>query len=101
MIPGPPALVTIPTRRPAGSGWVESSEATSSSSERVSARITPHCSKRASTVRSDAARRAPVCELAARAPTAERPLLTTTTGFCLPTRLATRANRRGLLNDSM
>ena len=41
MIAGPPALVRMPTRRPAGSGWVESSEATSSSSERVSARITP------------------------------------------------------------
>ncbi len=101
MIAGPPALVTIPTRCPPGSGWVESSEATSSSSDSVSARITPHCSKRASTVRSDAASSAPVCELAARAPTAERPLLTTTTGLLFPTRLATRANRPGLLNDSM
>ena len=81
MIAGPPALVTIPTRSPDGSGWPKSSEATSSSSDSVSVRITPHCSKRASTVESDAASSAPVWELAARAPAADRPLLTATTGL--------------------
>ena len=99
--PGPPALVTIPTRLPSGSGWVASREATSSSSDRVSVRITPTWSKRASTVRSEAAIRAPVCELVARRPAAERPLFTATMGISRPTRRAIREKRRGSLNDSM
>ncbi len=101
MIPGPPALVRIPTRGPRGRGWEESSDETSSSSAIVSARITPDCSKSASVARSDAASSAPVWEPAARAPAPERPLLTTTTGFSRPTRLATREKRRGSLKDSM
>ena len=60
MMPGPPALVTIPTLRPAGSGWFASSDATSSSSARLSVRITPAWSKRASTVTSEAETSAPV-----------------------------------------
>ena len=67
MIPGPPALVSTPTRRPVGSGWLASSEATSSISARLSVRITPACSKSASTVTSEAESMAPVCELVARA----------------------------------
>ena len=101
MIPGPPALVSTATRRPSGSGWLASIDATSSISARLSVRITPACRKRASTVTSEAASIAPVWELVARAPAAERPLFTTTIGFTLPTRGATREKRRGSLNDSM
>src|SRR5262249_18393737 len=43
---------------------------------------------------------APVCELAARAPIAVRPALSTTTGFFLETRLATSANARPSLRSS-
>ena len=64
-------------------------------------RITPAWSKSASTVTSDAASSAPVWDSVARAPAAERPLLTTTIGFCRPIRRATREKRRGSLNDSM
>ena len=101
MIPGPPALVMIPTRRPPGSGWFSSSAATSRSSARLSVRITPACSKRASTVTSEAASSAPVWELVARSPAAERPLFTTTIGIRRPSRRATREKRRGSLKDSM
>jgi len=100
MMPGPPALVTIPTRRPVGTGWLTSREATSKSSARVSVRITPAWWNRASTVTSEAASRAPVCEEVALAPAAERPLLTASTGLVLATRRAMRANFRGLPNDS-
>ena len=62
MILGPPALVTIPTRRPAGSGWLASSEATPNSSARLSVRITPAWWNRVSTVTSEAASIAPVWE---------------------------------------
>ena len=100
MIPGPPALVTIATRRPAGTGWLANSEATSNSSARVSVRITPAWWNRASTVTSEAASSAPVWEELARAPATERPLLTASTGLVLATRRAIRANLRGLPNDS-
>jgi hypothetical protein len=100
MIPGPPALVTIPTRRPAGTGWLASSEATANSSPKLSVRITPACWNRASTVTSEAASSAPVCDDVALAPAAERPLLTASTGLVLATRRAMRANLRGLPNDS-
>ena len=53
-IAGPPALVTIATRSPRGRGWCASSAATSSCSSRVSTRMTPAWSKRASTVASEA-----------------------------------------------
>ena len=81
MIPGPPALVRIATRGPPGSGWLASSEATSSISARLSVRITPACWKRASTVTSEAASIAPVCEAVPRWPAVERPLFTTTIGY--------------------
>ena len=83
-----------------GTGWFASSEATSNSSARVSVRITPACSNSASTVTSEAATSAPVCDDVARAPAAERPLLTATIGFVRATRRAIRANLRGLPNDS-
>ncbi len=99
-MPGPPALVTIATRRPAGAGWVASSLATSNSSLSVSVRITPAWRNSASTVTSEAASSAPVCELVARAPATERPDLTATIGLVRASRLAKWANLRGLPNDS-
>ncbi len=99
-IPGPPAFVTMPIRLPEGSGWPASSAATSNSSPTVPVRITPACRNSASTVASDAARSAPVCDIAARDPAAERPLLTAITGLRAATRRAICPNRRGLPNDS-
>ena len=63
-------------------------------------RITPACSNSESTVTSEAEISAPVCDDVARAPAAERPLLTATIGFLRATRRATRANLRGFPNDS-
>ncbi len=100
MMPGPPALVTIATRVPAGTGWAASRAPTSNSSCIVSVRITPAWPKSASTVTSEADSSAPVCEALARAPAGERPLLTATIGLALLTLRAIRAKRRGLPNDS-
>ena len=80
-IAGPPTLVTMPTRRPVGSGCVASSAAMSNRPSIVSARMTPAWRKRASTVTSEAATSAPVCDDVARAPAAERPLLIATIGL--------------------
>ena len=99
-MPGPPALVRMATRSPAGRGWLESSVVTSKSSLIVAARITPAWRKRASTVASDADTMAPVCEPAARAPARPRALLTATMGVVRDSRRATRAKVRGLPNDS-
>ena len=99
-IPGPPALVMIATRSPRGSGWPANSDATSNSSATVATRMTPACWNSASTVASEAASSAPVCDDAARAPTAERPLFTARIGLRAATRRAMRPNRRGLPNDS-
>src|SRR5450759_5528147 len=62
--------------------------------------MTPACLKSASTVTSEAPRRAPVCDDVARAPAEERPLFTTRIGFWRPTRRVMRANLRGLPIDS-
>ena len=59
-IPGPPPLVRMATRRPAGNGWFASRDATSKNSPSVSVRTTPAWRKRASTVTSDAPISAPV-----------------------------------------
>ena len=80
MIPGPPALVTIPTRRrPAAAG----SRAALRRRGARQALGADHARllERASTVTSEAARSAPVWELVARPPAAERPLFTTTIGI--------------------
>ncbi len=61
-IPAPPALVTIATLSPSGTGWVDRRAATSNISSRESVLMTPDCLKRASTVMSDAATSAPVCD---------------------------------------
>ena len=101
MIAGPPALVTIATRAPRErAGW-SAAAATLNRSCRVSVRITPACSNSASTVTSEADSSAPVCEEVARAPAAERPLLTTSNGLRRANRGAMRANLRGCTNDSM
>ena len=65
-IPNPPAFVTMATRLPAGTGWLARSVATSNSCSSVSVRTTPLCRNSASTVESDAASSAPVCDIAAR-----------------------------------
>ncbi len=100
MIPGPPALVTIATRSPLGTGCLVSSAATLKSSWSVSVRITPAWSNNASTVTSEADSSAPVCDEVARAPAADRPLLTARIGFLRAIRGASRENLRGLPNDS-
>jgi hypothetical protein len=58
---GPPTFVTIPTRPPVGTGCLATSAAISNRLSMVSARITPACRNKASTVTSDAATSAPVC----------------------------------------
>jgi len=98
-MPGPPALVTMATRGPAGRGWFASSAAMSNMSSSVSARITPAWRNSASTATSLAARAA-VWEPAARVPAAVRPAFTARIGFLRPTRRARRAKRRGLPKDS-
>ena len=97
--PSPPAFVRTATRRPGGSGWVESRVATSISSSSEPARMTPAWWKSASTAASEPASAA-VCELAARWPVAVVPLLSARIGFRRATRRASRPNRRGLPNDS-
>ena len=98
-IASPPAFDRIATRLPWGSGWVATSWRTSHSSCRVCARITPACSNSASTARSEPASAA-VCDIAARSPIVVDPLFSARTGFCLATRLAMRAKRRGFPTDS-
>ncbi len=98
-MPGPPALVTTPTRRPSGIGWLASTADTSNSSSRVEVRITPAWWNRASTATSMLAR-APVWLLAARVPAAVRPDFTATMGLRRAMRRAIRAKRRGLPKDS-
>ena len=99
-IPKPPAFVTMATRLPAGTGWSARSVATSNSCSSVSVRITPLWRKSASTVESEAASSAPVCDIAARLPAVLRPLFTATIGLRLPMRRASLANRRGFPKDS-
>ena len=94
-MPGPPALVTIATRPPRGTGWCARSAATSKSSSSVPVRMTPAWRKRASTTVSLSAS-APVWEDAARAPARERPALTATIGLRRATRRAMREKSPGL-----
>ena len=89
-----------PRRRRAGSAARPARAAASSSSSSPSQRITPALANSASTVLSEAAISAPVCELAARAPADVRPALTASTGLARATRRATRPNLRGLPKDS-
>src|SRR4029079_16396553 len=73
-IPRPPAFVTIPTERPSSRPPDDNSEATATSSSSGYTRITPACRKSAPAAASEPARAA-VCDLAARWPLCERPLL--------------------------
>ena len=98
-IPRPPAFVRIATCRPRGMGCDDRSAATSISSSRDSARMTPAWWKSASTAASEPARAA-VWELAARAPAPVVPLLTARIGFVRATRRASVPNLRGLPKDS-
>jgi hypothetical protein len=98
-MPGPPALVMIPTRPPPGTGWLARRLAVSNSSSMVSTRITPAWRKRALTASSDEAR-APVWEEAALVPAVVRPDFTAMMGFFFPTRRAMRENFTGLPKDS-
>ncbi len=98
-IPSPPAFVTTATRRPRGSGCDENKAAASISSSSVRARSTPAWRNSASIAASDPASAA-VCELAARAPAAVVPAFSARIGFRRATRRASRANLRGLPNDS-
>ena len=95
MIPGPPALVTIATRSPSGSGSWLNAIARSNRSITVSTRITPYCASSASIALSRPAS-APVCDDAARAPDAVRPLFTAMIGLVRVTSRAIRANFCGL-----
>ena len=73
----------------------------------VSARITPAWRNSASTVTSEAATSAPVCDAVARAPAAERPLLIATIGFvradppCDPSELARVPERLQVQQDDV
>ena len=84
-MPRPPAFVRTPTRRPRGSGWLESRPATSTSSSSVRARSTPAWWKSASTAASEPASAA-VCELAAFAPAAVAPAFSARIGLRRATR---------------
>src|SRR5680860_757318 len=94
-IPGPPPLVRMATRGPAGTGWFDSTAATPNIASRVSTRMTPACRNSASTATSPAAR-APVWLDAARSPACVRPDFTATIGLVRPMRRAMRPNLRGL-----
>ena len=87
----------MPTRFPAGTGWVDSSWATSNAVVRPGVRITPDCSKSVTTAASDNAD-----ELASRPGVTRecRPDFTAMTGLVLASTRASRANFRGLPNDS-
>ena len=92
-------MVITPTRRPAGSGWLERSAAASTSSSSVVARSTPAWWKSASTAVSEPASAA-VCDPAAREPAGVEPAFRARIGLRRATRRATREKVRGLPNDS-
>ena len=96
--PAPPALDTIATRLPAGSGWQASSAAVSTSSPRLLVAMTPAWSNMASWLISGVAAAA-ACE-AARWPAGDRPPTIVSTGIRCATRRAVPPNLRGLPKDS-
>ena len=99
-MPRPPPLVTTTSRRPRGIGWLASPRATSNSSSTVPTRSAPACRTAASKARSDPAS-APVCEETARAPSAERPAFSSTTGLTAAARRSASRNRRPSATPSM
>ena len=98
-IPSPPAFVSTATLRPCGSGWLDSSVATSISSSREVARMTPAWWNSASTAASEPASAA-VWDFAARWPIVVVPLFSARIGLRRATLRASWPNRRGLPNDS-
>ncbi len=84
---GPPALVTMAIRSPAGIGWLASAAACTNISSSEDTRSTPHCSSSDSVAMSSPTIE-PVCEEAARAPAGVRPALTVMIGFLRVTRRA-------------
>jgi hypothetical protein len=95
-----PSAVELPmtaTRSPTGTGWVDSSWATSNAAVRVSVLITPDCANRLATAAPDiGAAFGPGAGVGA----ACRPDFTAITGFVRASTRASRANLRGLPNDS-
>ena len=98
-IAGPPALVTSATFLPFGKcpSWIAPASAKRSFIE--STRSTPHWLSKESIATSDPASE-PVCEIAARAPRAVRPDLTTRIGFLREMRRAICMKRSGSPNAS-
>ena len=86
------------TRSPTGTGWVDSSWATSKAAVRVSVLITPDCANRLATAASDNG--VGVRPRSVGSAVACRPDFTAITGFVLASTRASRANLRGLPNDS-
>ena len=92
MASDPPALPTIATRRPGGSGWLVSTRAVSSMAASVGTRMTPVCSRRAASVSS---RPTDAIEVGS------RPAFTVTTGLARLRRRARRLKWRGFPRLSM
>lgn len=91
-------FATMATRSPGGSGWCASSSAVSHRSASESTRITPACSNRAATLDSSTRTEVAASPLGSAPPC--RPDFTATIGLVRASRLASRANLRGLPKDS-
>ena len=97
--PAPPALVTMATRGPVGSGWACNRAAASRSSPTERVAVMPAWVNSAPRVMVRVAAAA-VCEAAARRPASVRPASTVNTGIRRVTRRAVREKARGLPKDS-
>ncbi len=95
----PPALLSTPTRGPAGRGWPTSSRAVSARSSAPAQATTPAWANSASTP-TDGDAAAAVCDAPARRPPADRPPTTASRGLRSANRRAKRANFGALPNDS-
>ena len=95
----PPALETMPSRRPRGSGCSESSSAVRASSSASAHSMTPDWANNALTPTAGDAADA-VCEAPARWPPVERPPTTASSGLRSAKRRANRPNFTALPNDS-
>ncbi len=93
MTPGPPALVTMDSRRPRGRGCLARISETSNSSLMESTRSTPARRNAASSTSSEPVRE-PVCEAAAFAAWTVRPGLITMIGFVSATSRAAERKAR-------
>jgi len=100
MTPGPPALVTIARRGPAGRRWRPTSSAQWKISPISPTRTTPARANAASYTASSEAS-APVCEAAALADSVNRPALNATIGLERANARAAVMNSRASVSDSM